>query len=262
MSEQQKHPLEPVNTAVVAPFIAKDDDTEAIDLTDLFFRLLANWKLILGLAVLFAILTGLYTQFLVTPKYEATSTIYVLSRKDSAINMADLQIGAALTQDYIKVFDMWEVHEQVISDLSLPYTYKEMRANLSIVNTSNTRMLDISYRSPSAEEAAQVANEYARVACDYIADTMSTDKPNIMSIALTPTAPVSPNKTRNILLGFILGGFLASAIVTVRFITDDKYKTAEDIRRYTGLNTLAALPDEDLDDEMDRKNGRGSRRDV
>ena len=81
------------------------------------YRLLGSWKLILCLALVFAVAFGAYTVFCITPTYQATSTIYVLSRKDSAINMSDLQIGTALTSDYIKVFKMWEVHEEVISNL-------------------------------------------------------------------------------------------------------------------------------------------------
>ncbi len=219
-----------------------NNNIKTIDLIELMYRLLANWKLIACLALVFAIIAGVYTVFLVTPMYQATSTIYVLSRRDSAINMSDLQIGTALTEDYIKVFKMWEVHEEVISNLDLPYSYKEIRNMLSVVNDSGTRMLDITFTSPSAEEAAAVANEYAKVGSQYIMDTMSTDKPNIMSVALVPSNPVTPNKAKNILLGFMLGMFFACGCVTVQMTLDDKYKTAEDIRKYTGLATLAVIP--------------------
>lgn len=58
-----------------------------------------------------------------------------------------------------------------------------------------------------------------------------------MSTALVPVNPVSPNKTLNVLLGFVLGGILAAGVVVVRTIMDDKYKTAGRIRKYTGLIT-------------------------
>lgn len=233
-------------------------ETYTIDLVELMYRLLNRWKLIVCSALLLAIGAGVYTVFFVTPMYSATSTIYVLSRSDSAINMADLQIGSELTSDYIKVFQMWEVHEEVISNLDLPYSYSTMRSRLSVVNASDTRMLDITFTSPSAEEAAEVANEYAKVVSQYIADTMSTDKPNIMSVALVPSSPVSPNKTRNIMLGFILGAVAACGFVTVQMLLDDKYKTADDIRKYTGLPTLAIVPAEDpkLEDKLKKGLGR------
>ncbi len=217
-------------------------DADAIDLVELLYRLLGSWKLIVSLALLFALLAGVYTVYFVTPMYQATSTIYVLSRRDSAINMSDLQLGTALTSDYIKVFQMWEVHEEVISNLNLPYSYGQMRGMMSVSNPTGTRMLDITITSPNAVETATIANEYARVASQYIADTMSTDKPNILSVALTPANPVSPSKTRNVAMGFLLGGMLAVGYVTIRMLMDDKYKTADDIRRYTGLNTLAIVP--------------------
>lgn len=245
MSDKRKRRLETAETAKMSVSSTGASASGTIDLVELMYRLLGRWKLIVCLALLFALIAGIYTVYFVTPMYQATSTIYVLSRSDSAINMADLQIGTALTSDYIKVFKMWEVHEEVISNLNLPYTYTEMRSMLSVVNDADTRMLDITFTSPSADEAAAAANEYAKVASQYIADTMSTDKPNMMSVALIPSNPVSPNKTKNIMLGFILGVVLACGIVTVQMIMDDKYKTAEDIRRYTGLVTLAVVPIED-----------------
>lgn len=239
MSEQQKR----LSTATIPQ--TQPEDAATIDLVELMYRLLAGWKMIACFAVVLAIAFGVYTTYFVTPMYQATSTIYVLSRRDSAINMSDLQIGTALTNDYIKVFQMWEVHEAVISNLGLPYSYSKMRSMLSVVNASDTRMLDITITSPSPTEAAAIANEYAEVVSQYIADTMATDKPSIMSVALAPTNPVSPNKTRNIMMGFLLGGILAAGIITVRMLINDTYKSAEDIRRYTGLVTLAIIPVEE-----------------
>jgi len=231
--------------ALAVSQVPQDANETTIDLMELAYRLLGKWKMITCVALAFAIAFGAYTFLFITPLYKATSTIYVLNRRDTAINMSDLQIGAALTYDYIKVFDMWEVHEQVISNLNLPYSYKEIGNMLTVVNDSNTRMLDITVTSPDPQEAATIAHEYAIVASQYIADTMATDKPSIMSVPLVPANPVSPNKTKNIIIGFMLGAVLAAGIVTVQTIMDDKYKTAEDIRQYTGMVTLAAIPLED-----------------
>ena len=234
------------NKIAVASMLQQKNDS--IDVVELAYRLLDHWKLLACLAILFAVVFGVYTSYFVTPMYQATSTIYVLSQRDSAINISDLQIGAALTGDYAKVFRMWEVHEQVISNLNLPYTYDQMNGIISVTNESDTRMLDISAISPSPEEAAAIANEYARVASVYIEENMSKDKPSIMSVALVPSYPVSPNKTKNIIIGILLGFLLGCVIVTVQMLRDDTYKTAEDIRKWVGLPTLAMIPiDKDID---------------
>jgi capsular polysaccharide biosynthesis protein len=220
----------------------ESSDVEEIDLGDLFLYLLSHWKFIAVFSIAGTVIALLITLFLITPLYEATSTIYVLSRKDSAVNISDLQIGSALTQDYMKVFDIWEVHEEVISNLNLPYTYDQLRKKLKVTNANDTRMLDISITSADPEEAAKIANEYAAVSSDFIADTMSTEKPNIVSAALVPVNPVSPSKTRNVIIGFLVGLVLAVGIQTVRYLLDDKIKTADDIRKYCDLSTLAIVP--------------------
>lgn len=212
-----------------------------IDLMDLVYHLAAGWKVIVCAALICAVIAGVYTVYFVTPMYEATSILYVLS-PESILNISSLQLGTALTSDYIKVFDMWEVHEAVIANLNLDYTYTQMRENLTVTNSTGTRMLDISFTSPSPAEAAAIANEYAKVASEYIQEIMSTDKPNIMSLALEPANPVSPSRTRNILLGFGFGAVLAAVIITIRFLTDDKIKTADEIRDCVGLVTLAVVP--------------------
>lgn len=241
--QQQRRPRASRNTTTV---VQSTDMNDRLDLQELMYRLLANWKLIVCLSLAMAILFGVYTIGFITPMYEASSTIYVLNRSDSAINFSDLQIGTALTKDYIKVFSMWEVHEEVISNLNLPYTYSEIKDMLTIKNDSDTRMLDITITSPDANEAAAIANEYAKVASQYIAETMLTEKPSIMSVALVPSNPVSPDKTKNIMLGFLLGASIACVYVTIGLLFDDKYKTAEDIRKYTGLPTLAVVPIEPM----------------
>ena len=247
------------NTAITEQIKAPQQKEEEfnIDLMEIMYRLLAGWKLILCLAICFAIVAAVYTIFFVTPLYRATSVIYVLS-PDSIINVSTLQVGTALTNDYIKVFKLWEVHEEVISNLGLDYTYTQIQKMLSVTNTSGTRMLDITITSPSAKEAADIANEYAKVASEYIAETMSTDKPNIMSTARMPANPFSLSKTQNIAIGFLLGAFLGAAIIVLQTLMDDKLKTIEDIRQYTGLVTLAVVPIEDEgEDDTGKKKTSG-----
>lgn len=225
-----------------------ESDEETIDLLELLYALLGKWREIAAATVACALIAAIGVLFFVTPKYQASSTIYVISRKDSAINISDLQIGTALTDDYIQVFHMWEVQEKVISNLDLPYTYNQLDGMLSVTNASNTRMLEITVTSESAQEAADIANEYATVVRDYIAKKMATDKPSIMSTALVPTVPVSPNKTKSILLGALLGFVVSAGVIVVMTLLDDTYKTTEDIKKYTGLVTIAVIPLEKSDE--------------
>lgn len=223
-------------------YLASDSNETEIDLGELLLRFLEHIKFIILLAILGASIAAVYTLYFVTPLYEATSKLYIVNSKDSAINLSDLQIGTYLASDYIEVFKTWEVHEAVIQNLNLGYSYKQLASMLTIENPNGTRILNITVLSPMPQQAADIANEYAAVAIRYIADTMSTDEPNVMSVALVPTNTASPNLTKNILVGFFFGIVLSAAIITIRFLTDDKIKSIDDVQRYTGLAVLAIIP--------------------
>lgn len=223
-----------------------ESNTEVeIDLMELFYRLVENAKKIIAAALVGMLVFGIYSFIFATPMYEATCKLYVMSASDSAINLSDLQIGSYLTSDYQEVFDTWEVHEKVIQNLGLDYTYKELRDMMKITNPNDTRILYVTITTDDANKAAMMANEYAEVARNYIALTMDADEPSILSEALAPTQPVSPNKLRNMALGLLLGAFIMIAVITVQFLLDDKIKTAEDIRKYTGMATLAIVPSDE-----------------
>ena len=240
------HPQRTDLSERLAPAVTPpSDNTEVeIDLLELFYRLLESWKLILAVAIAGAIIMGVYSFYFITPMYQATAKLYVVNSKDSAVNLSDLQIGAYLTKDYREVFQAWEVHERVIQNLGLDYTYDQLSKIISVSNPSDTRILYITATTADPQHSADLANEYAAVSRQYISDMMSTDEPNIMSVALRPTKPVSPNKTRNVMIGFLLGGVLMAGIITVRFMMDDKVKTSDDISRYVDLPTLAIVPAE------------------
>ena len=245
----------PVNQTAYYHNTRETEETE-IDLKELFFSFLDHIKLIILMGILGAAIAAITTFYFITPMYEATSKLYVLNSNDSAINLSDLQIGSYLANDFIEVFNTWEVHEMVIKNLGLHYSYSQLRGMLTVANPTDTRILTITVLSSSAKEAAAIANEYASVALSFIADTMATEEPNIMSTALVPTSPASPSITRNILLGLVAGLALAIAGLTVQFVSDDKIKTSEDVMRYTGMSVLAIIPKVEILDRKPTQKGK------
>lgn len=233
-----------------------------IDLVDLFFRLIDKARYIVICAVIGAVAAGLYTEYRITPMYKATSKLYVLNAQDSAINIADLQIGTYLAYDYMEVFYNWQLHDAVIKELGLPYSYGRLAGMLTVENPENTRILYITITSPDPKECKLLADTYAIKAKEFIAETMSTEMPNIFEEALTPSAPFSPSKVRNITLGFLLGLIASCGWITVTYVLDDKIRTAEDVERYLGMATLGLLPLQEDKNSGKKKSKKGKKRQV
>lgn len=208
-----------------------------------FVKYLLQKKYVILLPTLIALfLTTIYVCFITVPIYEATSQIYVVNSQDSVINLSDLQIGSYLTSDYQWVFQVWEVNQTVIDNLNLTYSVKQMRDNLTVKNPSNTRVLTITFASTDAKEAAAVANEYAMVASRYISDSMLTNKPTIISVALEPINPVRPRKALLIAICTFLTCIISIWCLFIGYICDDKLKTADDLKKYMEIDPLAEIP--------------------
>ena len=245
----------------------REPEEMEIDLVELLYRLLERVRYLIIAALLGALIAGIYTFYFVTPMYQATSKLYILSSKDSVVNLSDLQMGSNLARDYIEVFNTWKVNQDVIQELNLNYSISKAKSMVRVTNQSGTRILYITVTSPDPAEAQKMANTYAIKAKEFIAATMSTDEPNVFEEALRPTAPASPNKVRNIAIGFLAGLLLAAVIVVVQFIVDDRVRSAEAIERKLGLPVLGMMPaagQEDHESSSDsghaKRGGKGGRK--
>ena len=213
-----------------------------IDLVELAYHLFGKIKYIIIISILGALCAGLYSQFMITPKYEAASKIYIASTGNSLLSVAELNLSNNLAQDYIEVFSTWHMRERIIKDLDLPYTYSQLGKMVSITNPSGTHILKIKVTSTDPKEAEEIANAYAVTGREFIAERMATEMPVVFEEARVPNAPSSPNKSKNTVLGFIGGFLLSCAIFVIKFILDDRIHSADEVEKYLGIPALGMIP--------------------
>ena len=215
---------------------------DGIDLMELGMVLLHHWwMLVIGLLV-GGLLAGCYTVFAVTPMYKASSTIYIFNKTTSITSLSDIQLGSQLTVDFQIIAKSREVLEAVIEDCDLSMSTGSLSGAVSVTNPTDSHMLTITVTNANPELAARIANSMADILRQQVADIMNTDKPSTVERAVVPTSPSSPSLTGNIEKGALVGLVLVMAFLVARFLLDDTISTEEDVRKYLGLNTLAAIP--------------------
>lgn len=221
----------------------EDNDEIEIDLVELFHVILHRWWIVLISFIVGSLVVGLVTGLFITPQYKAKSTIYILGSSNSVISVQDLQLGSQLTKDYQELVKKRPVIEGVIKKLKLDMTYEQLRNTVEVSNAQDTRFLEISVTNPDPELAKAIADELAQTTMNKVSLIMKTDKPTLVEKAVVPAKPVSPSIPKNTVLGGLLLAILAVAVIVTRHLLDDTIKSEEDVRKYIGLNTLAALPD-------------------
>lgn len=218
------------------------DDYLDIDLVELFYAIFSRWTIILLTTVVLATLGYCYGRFVVTPVYSSNSALYVLSKSTSITSMADIQVGANLTNDYMVVIKGRPVLEQVIENLGLEMNYDTLKNKVSVTNESNTRILNISVRDHDIKLAKVIADEIANVSSSFISEKMDQDPPTILQYGYTDTKRVNRSPNSFALIGALAGLIISVGIAVLLYLLNDKIMTPEDLEKRTGLNTLATLP--------------------
>lgn len=222
----------------------KEEDT--IDLLELFYVLLRKWWLILLVGILGAAIAFSYTYFLVEPLYESKSMLYILNKTTSVTSMADLQIGTELTADFEvialsnPVLD--RAAEQIKKKEGKAFTRNQIKGMLTVANEADTRILTISAISANPEDACMVANAVAEQTATRMAEIMKSDAPTTVQSAEIAKTPISPNKMKNTIMGFLAGAVLLCAVLVIQYLVNDNIRTEEDVEKYLGVSTILVLP--------------------
>ena len=186
----------------------REDDEMEIDLLELLQLMLKRWWLIIGCAVAFAVVAFGYTKIFVTPQYEASSMIYVLSKTTSISSAVDLQLGKQLTVDFETLATSRPVVEKVIDELDLDTEYEDLVSTITVSNPADTQILKISARNTDPVLARDISNAMSDATAEQIATVMVTDKPSTVEEAVVPKQPISPSVKKNTLLAGLAGAVL------------------------------------------------------
>ena len=164
-----------------------DDDEVEIDLRELFYALKKHILVILAAILAGAVIAGAATKLLMTPVYSATSTMLVLTKETTLSSLADLQIGTQLTKDYNILITSRTVLQDVVDELNLDMTYKELKECITVENPSDTRLLSVTAIDKDPEMAKKIADTLAKTSADFIGDKMEVTPPKIIEEGEVPT---------------------------------------------------------------------------
>ena len=229
----------------------QNNDEIEIDVLELFHVMLDKiWVIILAGAVA-ALAVVAATILFITPQYQSTTKMYVLSKQDSnTLTSQDMQTSLSLTKDYAELIKSRTVTEGVITQLNLDMTHEQLLSKMTVDSATDTRILSISVRDADPYVACEIANAIRDVAANHIKNVMDIDAVNVVETANIPENKISPSIKKNGLVGGVAGVAIAIAIILITYLSNDTIKTQEDVERYLGLSTLGTIPMS----EADRKN--------
>ena len=220
----------------------QEANTIEIDVLSLLRTIWRKKFLILLTAILTTGLAFAYSAFLATPQYDSTTRLYVVTQSSdnvAGITNQDLQAGSFLVKDYKEIILSQDVLKNVTTTLGITDDIKEkITVNIPV----DTRILSITVRDSDPNQAATIANTLRDEAAKKIIEVTKVSDVTTLEAALPAEKPSTPQTKRNLVLGFIVGAFLATALVLVLEVLDDRVKRPQDIEEGLGMTLLGLVP--------------------
>lgn len=229
----------------------QNDEVE-IDIGHILSILWEKILVIIATGIIVGLAGFLVSKFLITPKYESETKLYVLNRaNDSATTLSDVQLSTQLTKDYQILVTSAPVMNQVIKELGLNMKASELASTISVDTPSDTRVLQITVTSDDPKRAKDIADKVAQVSTKKICDIMKIEQVNVIEEGSLSEEPAVDTVQKWTLIGLALGIVLSCAVIIIRSMLDDTVKTTEDVEKYFDLSTLAVIPiSEEMDDGL------------
>ena len=213
-----------------------------IDVLSLLRTIWRKKFLILLTAILTTGLAFAYSAFLLTPQYDSTTRLYVVTQSSdngAGITNQDLQAGSFLVKDYKEIILSQDVLKHVTTTLGIT---EDIKDKITVTIPTDTRILSITIRDSDPNQAATIANTLRDEAAKKIIEVTKVSDVTTLEVALPAENPSTPQTKRNLVLGFIVGAFLATALVLVLEVLDDRVKRPQDIEEGLGMTLLGVVP--------------------
>lgn len=217
-----------------------------IDLLAIVKLLLRKWWQI-GIAVIVCVAAvAVYAYGMKDDEYTAKSSMIVQVSNENSSDYQDLVTGQKLVDTYIVVVKSDRVLNQVKDNLGLTYSNTALANMISVSNTSNTLIVNLSVTGLNGSESAAIANEIVTILKDLTTEFESLENVELLDTAVTPENPSGPNRMLYMVIGVLLGGVIGVGFVLAIEFLDKDVKTAKDVEDKLGIRLLGMIPEYDI----------------
>lgn len=228
---------------------AKDNNIETvqIDLSTLINAFISRIRLICIIIVIFALIAGCVSMFLIQKRYTASVRFYVSNNKDvisQNIDSSDIDASTKLVPTYAELLKSKAVVAEVIEETKLDCSVDELISIINVNMITDTQMLVLNVTASNADDAFIIANAIADIAPEKITEIMNGSVIKIVDYADKPKGPSSPNVAKNIILGIVLGLIFSAAVVILLELNDSTIKSEDNIRDiFPDIPIIGVIPE-------------------
>lgn len=220
-----------------------------MDLRDYLRVLRTRWVLIAACALVTLGFAAMLT-IRATPEYASSARLFVSTSGSTGTAEANQggQFSLQRVKSYADLLTGQEIARRVVDQLDLGDSPAALAGQISASSKLDTVILTVTVTDPDPKRAQKLADAVADVFVAYVAELETppgkdeaTIKATVVDPASKPGSPVSPQPTRNLALGLILGLLLGAGAAVLRETLDTTIKSARQLEELVPAPMLGAI---------------------
>ena len=219
-------------------------EEQVISLSEIFEALKKRWIMIVAITVVATLISGLVSFFVIDPVYEASTKVFIGKEEsdDAAYNSSDINMYQQLLQTYAQAIKTKDLAARALDTLNYDLEPITVISNLTVNPITSTQILEIKDPKEAKEVLKNVTDEFIVTAKDLVPN----GNVRVIEEVELPENPVSPNKTMNIAIAFLLGLMVSVGLVFLLEYLDNTYKNKEQLEKELDIPVLGTIPDVDM----------------
>jgi capsular polysaccharide biosynthesis protein len=231
---------------------------ETISLRELFYTLRKRIWLIISIAVVATLASGIISFYVLTPIYSSSTQLLVNQEKSDQpmYNIGEIQTNLQLINTYNVIIKSPAILDLVVKELDLDITTEQLNSKITVGSEKDSQVLSISVQDADPQMATDIANTTAKVFQNEIVKIMNVDNVSILAQAKTKETPepIKPRPLLNIAIALVVGLMAGVGLTFLLEYLDNTIKNEMDVEKVLGLPVLGAIntmSDKDLSHSSD-----------
>lgn len=219
-------------------------EEQVISLGEILEVLKKRWKMILIITLLATLVSGLASFFLISPKYEASTKLFIGKEAgvETGYDQSEIAMYQKLMKTYSEAIKTRDLVGRAIMVANSKLTEDEVLEKLTVVTVADTQILQIKIEDKDPNMAAAMVQAIT----DEFVTTSKLLVPNgnikVIESVKVPDTSVSPNKKLNIAIAFLLGLMVSIGISFLLEFLDNTYKNREQLEKELDIPVIGTIP--------------------
>lgn len=219
-------------------------EEQVISVSEIIDAVKKRWKIIVLTTVLATVVSGIFSFFVISPTYEASTKIFIGKEgaESEGYNSSDVSMYQNLIKTYSELIKTKDLVNKAINNSQYDLSVNNVLNGITVNTLTGTQILQISYQSKSPSIAKNILESITNEFITKAEELVPNGNVKVLESVELPKNPVAPNKTMNIAIAFILGMMVGFGIVFLLEYLDNTYKNKEQLEKDLDIPVLGIIP--------------------